>query len=290
MEFDLFMEHLLQYLRNGCEIAILSFLIYFALVFLRGTRSAAILAGITLLILVLTGVSSALELRVIQWLLMQLWAFLALSFLIIFQPEIRRAFAEIGSQQALIRPQSGSKQQKEMIQTLVDSTFALAGLRIGALISIEQEIGFRSITETGTLINAPLSKELLMTFFYPNTPLHDGGVIINKNQVIAAGCIFPLTDSAEFTKSLGTRHRAGVGITEETDAVSIIVSEETGSVSLAYKGRLLRGLSKERLERHLRNHLSSRRRRNNPPGQGGGILSTGLNEIQTTISQLPKGD
>jgi diadenylate cyclase len=143
-----------------------------------------------------------------------------------------------------------------MIEGIADASFFLARHRIGGLMAIQGKIGIRAFLETGTAINAPLSAELLSTIFFPNTPLHDGGVIIAGDRILAAGCIFPLTQSAEFSKTLGTRHRAGVGITEETDAIAVIVSEETGTVSLACRGRLVRDVDRDRLERHLRNYLS----------------------------------
>jgi diadenylate cyclase len=251
--FQSILSEILVYLRFGLEIAILSFGIYSALLFVRGTRGATILAGITSLTIMLNLISRSFGLEVIEWLLMKMWTFLALSVLIVFQPEIRRALAELGSKQTRLRMRMPSKQNRVVTERLLDSTFFLASRRIGALIAIERDIGMRSIAETGTPINSPLTKELLTTFFFPNTPLHDGGTIIRGEMIVAAGCIFPLTDDPDMSKSLGTRHRAGVGITEETDAVAIIVSEETGSVSLAFRGRLIRGINRNRLERHLKN-------------------------------------
>jgi diadenylate cyclase len=204
-------------------------------------------------------VSTFLGMEVIEWILLKVWAFLFLTVLIILQPELRRAFAEIGSQPSLLRTHSGEKREKEIISVLLDATTYLAAHRIGALVAIEQEIGLRPYVETGTYINAPVSSELLSTIFFPNTPLHDGGVILREGSIVAAGCIFPLTQSAELSKSIGTRHRAGVGLTEETDALVIIVSEESGAVSFARGGRLIRGISRERLERHLMNYLVKKR-------------------------------
>jgi len=249
-----FIQHIFEFLRVALEISILTVIIYSVLYFLRGTRGAPVLAGITVIILLSTLISELLRLEVMRWLLTNMWALLAISVLVIFQPEIRRALAAIGSSQV---PQQGAiKRQRQVVDLLVETVFFLADRRIGALMAIQQNIGMRALAETGTYINATLSRELLSTFFFPKTPLHDGGVIIKDDMIIAAGCIFPLTQNPDFSRSIGTRHRAGVGITEETDAVAIIVSEETGSVSLAYKGRLLRGLSRERLERHLANYFT----------------------------------
>jgi diadenylate cyclase len=248
-----FLSELSEYLRIFVEIGILTFLIYSILLFLRGTRSAPVLAGFMLLAMVLWILSASLRLEVIEWMLMKMWTLAAVAVLVIFQPEIRRAFAEIGSSQTRLR--NTSRQRMQRIDVIINSVLYLASHRIGALIAVERDIGMRAIGETGTRIQAPLTQELLTTFFFPNTPLHDGGVIIKGGMIVAAGCIFPLTKDPDMGKNLGTRHRAGVGLTEETDAVVIIVSEESGAISLAYKGRLVRGLNRQRLERHLRTHL-----------------------------------
>ena len=251
-----FFQYFGQTFRATCEITLLAVLIYSVLLFLRGTRGAPILAGFTIVALLLGFLSRYLGLDVMEWLLMKMWAILAISVLVIFQPEIRRAFAEVGSRQGLLR--NADRRERQLIDVLLDTAFFLAERRIGALVCVEQEIGMRTLAETGTLINAPVSRELLATIFFPNTPLHDGGVIIRRSTVVAAGCIFPLTQNPEWSRSLGTRHRAGVGVTEETDAVAIIVSEETGSVSLAYRGRLVPEADRQRLERHLVNCLIKR--------------------------------
>ncbi|MCK5804768.1 MAG: diadenylate cyclase CdaA [Lentisphaeria bacterium] len=242
------------YARNLFQIAILTFLIYRALHFVKGTRAAASLAGLFIIGLTLKVLSQLMDLEVIAWILSRMWTFLALSILILFQPELRRAFAEIGRQN-LISHSGKIRRNAELITMLLDSTFYLADRRIGALIAIQQSIGLRTYTETGTYINSPASSKLLSTIFFPNTPLHDGGVIIQDGELVAAGCIFPLTQDRDLSKSLGTRHRAAVGLTEETDAVVIIVSEESGAVSLSHRGRLTRGVDRERLQRHLTNFL-----------------------------------
>jgi diadenylate cyclase len=260
-----FLLELTAYLKIVFEIGILAFLLYSALLFVRGTRAVTVMAGIATVIITMSFLSQLLGLEVIDWILAKMWTILTIAVLIIFQPEIRRAFAEIGRQQSRLRLHSNTKRDIELISALLDATFYLADRRIGALVAIEQSIGMRAYAETGTPINAPVTSKLISTIFFPNTPLHDGGVIISGDTLIAAGCIFPLTQSTDLSKSLGTRHRAGVGLTEETDAVVIIVSEESGAVSLARRGRLTRGVDKERLRRHLTNYLIkrniSRRRR-----------------------------
>ena len=257
-----------EYAKTVFEIGLLAFLVYQALRFVRGTRAAMVLAGLGVTLAAMTILAEVFELEVIDWILSRLWTFLALSLLIIFHPEIRRAFAELGRQQSRLRIGRNARRSVDLVSTLVDATYYLADHRIGALIAVEQSIGMRSYTETGTYINAPVSSKLLSTIFFPNTPLHDGGVVIRANTLVAAGCIFPLTQGTDQHRSLGTRHRAGVGISEETDAVVIIASEESGTVSLAYRGRLIRGVERERLRRHLTNWLVKpeiRKERGNVP-------------------------
>ena len=249
--FSLYISLLLDFIKVFIEISLLSGIIYLVLLFLKGTRGAPILAGFTIIGLFLTAVASLLNLQVVGWMLNQMWAFAALLVLIIFQPEIRRAFAELGVRNTMLL--KFKKQEKENIQILVDAIFFLADRKIGALIAIEREIGMRFLADSGIYIGATLSKELLTTFFYPNTPLHDGGVILRRGIIHSAGCFFPLSQDMGMAKSLGTRHRAGVGVTEETDCLCIIISEETGTVGLAYRGKLVRGMTRERLERHLKN-------------------------------------
>ena len=243
----------LEILKIFLEIGIIASVIYLILLFIRGTRGAPILAGFIIAAVTLTLLSSWLKLEVINFILNRIWTIAAFALIIIFQPEIRRALAELGVRNTLLL--RSKQKEKQNINIIIDSTFYLAERKIGALIAIEREIGMRALAETGVQINAKVSQQLLTTFFYPNTPLHDGGVIIRDSEVFAAGCFFPLTQDLSMSKSLGTRHRAGVGVSEETDCVCIVVSEESGTVSLAYRGRLVRAVSRERMERHLINLL-----------------------------------
>jgi diadenylate cyclase len=172
--------------------------------------------------------------------------YLAIAFVIIFQPEIRRALAELGKQHVFT-----TARERTLVDQIVQAINLLAERKIGALIAVEREIGTRVTQETGTKIDSLVTPELLASIFYPHTPLHDGGLIIKEDRIVAAGCLFPLSQREELSKSLGTRHRAAIGMTEETDSIVIIVSEETGTISVAYKGRLSRGLDEERLRRVL---------------------------------------
>ncbi|MBN1670347.1 MAG: diadenylate cyclase CdaA [Kiritimatiellae bacterium] len=229
------------------EMLVLACIFYYIFLFFRGTRGAQVLSGLAILLVILIGLTQGLRLDALNWLLRRFSVYLVVALLIIFQPEIRRALAELGRQ-----PRSGaSSNARVLIDHLVQAVSVLAEQRIGALIAIEREIGTRAIRETGTRINSDVTPELLASVFFPHTPLHDGGVIISGNRIVAAGCLFPLSQKTELRKGLGTRHRAAIGLTEETDAVVVVVSEESGTISVAYRGRLSRGLDADRLRRFL---------------------------------------
>lgn len=262
------------------QVGLLASLIYLALLFLRGTRGAPVLVGLVIVTLVGWVLSQLLGLEVFEYLLSRAPAFIAFAVLIIFQPELRRAFAEIGSNpQRLL---GGSTDIATTIEALVEACYDLAAKRTGALLAIERSIGMRAFAETGVRIQAPVSSELLSTIFFKNTPLHDGAVIVKDGIIVAANCYFPLTQAA-LSRELGTRHRAAVGVTEETDAVAIVVSEETGAVSLAYGGRLVRDIDRVRLRRHLTNYLLKR-----PGGAGGAAGWRGwLEHVRSPFARHP---
>jgi diadenylate cyclase len=229
------------------EVAVLACVFYYILAFIRGTRGAQVLIGLALLMVVLIGLTQSLHLDALNWVIRRISVFLGVAILIIFQPEIRRALAELGRQPVFVV----SPDKRSLVDHIVQAVVLLAEHRIGALIAVEREIGTRTIQETGVRLDARIVPELLASIFFPHTPLHDGGVVIRDNRIVAAGCVFPLSQNMELHKKLGTRHRAAVGISEETDAVVIVVSEETGTISVSYRGRLSRGLDEERLRRFL---------------------------------------
>ena len=237
----------LPMLNTVVQVAALACMYYYVFVFFKGTRGAQVLVGLVLLIMALIGITELFHLDALNWLVRRFSVYLSVAFLIIFQPEIRRALAELGRQPVF----TGSIDRRTTVENIVQTVVQLADQRIGALIAIEQEIGTRTIRETGIAINAPVVPELLASMFFPHTPLHDGGVIIGDNRILAAGCIFPLSQNMDLQKTLGTRHRAAVGLSEETDAVVVLVSEETGTLSVCYRGRLSRGLDEEKLRRFL---------------------------------------
>lgn len=235
------------------EIFVLAVIFYAIIRLFKGTRGAAILTGMIILYSILYAVTSVSNLNILNWVISRLMLYLSLAFVVIFQPEIRRILATLGRQR--MWRSGGMSAQLCLVDPLAQTVHTLSKRKIGALIAIERDIGTRTLQETGTRINGVVSAELLSTIFFPHTPLHDGGVIISGDRICAAGCLFPLSQDQELSKMLGTRHRAAVGLSEETDAIVLVVSEETGAISIAYNGRLRSGLSEERLRRVLTSML-----------------------------------
>ncbi len=242
---DLFQRTSLPGVGGLLEMFVLAVLFYYAILFFRGTRGAQVLLGFVTAIVAMLVLTRMFNLDTLNWLLQRLSVCVVIAFVVIFQPEIRRALAELGKQHVFATTQ----RERGLLDEIVQAISRLAADKIGALIAIEREIGTRAVQETGTRLDSAVSAELLATIFFPHTPLHDGGVIIVDNRICAAACVFPL--SGRDIGKLGTRHRAAVGLSEETDALVIVVSEETGAISLAYKGRLIRGLDEARLRRIL---------------------------------------
>lgn len=229
------------------EILVMAVVLYYIMNFFKGTRSAQVMTGFIFILIALTALTRFFNLDALNWILQRISVYAAVAFIVIFQPEIRRALAEIGKQSVFASRVS----ERIMVDNIVSAVTLLSSKKIGALIAVQREIGTRAIEETGTRIDSVVTSELLASIFYPMTPLHDGGVIIKSNRIKAAGCLFPLSQQSELSKTLGTRHRAAIGLTEETDALVVVVSEETGSISFAYNGRLTRGLDEARLRRML---------------------------------------
>jgi diadenylate cyclase len=230
------------------DIILISIILYRILLIIKGTRAAQMLIGLGVL-LVASLLSRYFELYTVDWVIQSFWAQAVLAIIILFQPEIRKALAQMGEAQFL--PTFTSAEELKSLEEIVRASVALANRKIGALIAIERETSLKDFVEIGMPLDAKVSKELLMSLFHPTSPLHDGAVMIKGNRVIAAGCFLPITLGPEMSRSLGTRHRAGLGLAEETDAVVIIVSEETGTISLAIKGKLERNLDMGRLRNVL---------------------------------------
>ena len=235
--------------RPALEILILAVVIYYAMRILRGTRGWPVVIGFVVVLLALKAVTTLLNLTVLGWLLDSASLLIAVGALVIFQPELRRLLAELGNLPLF----ATTHEQRESIEVIIQTCERLADVKIGALIAIEQSIQLQEAVESGVKVDCEATPEMLETIFFPNNAVHDGGVIIKGDRIAYAACIFPLTQRSDLNKSLGTRHRAAIGLSEETDAVIVIVSEETGMISYAYKGRLTRGVTLE----ELRSFLSS---------------------------------
>jgi diadenylate cyclase len=233
--------------RSAFEILLLSVVIYYGYLYFRGTRGAKVLTGLAIIFLTLTLISTLLNLVVIGWIVRSLSAFLALASVVIFQPELRRALAEVGGHPIF----SLTSEKRETVHDIAEAVTQLANKQFGALIAIERDTSIRVYEETGVAMDAEFSVELLLTLFHPKAALHDGGVIVRNGRVAAAACIFPVSQRETLDRSLGLRHRAGLGITEESDAVAIVVSEETGGISICHRRRIERNFTPETFRQRI---------------------------------------
>ncbi len=231
------------------DIAIVSVLIYEFLKLIKGTRAVQMALGSFLLVL-LFYISRLAPLQTVNWLVRNVLVYVVFAAIVIFQSDIRRALAHFG-RAPFFRYFAKPEGAEETIEEVVVAATMMAGHRTGAIIVVEREIGLRNYIESGIPLDAALTYDLLVTIFQPGSPLHDGAVIVQEGRVAAAACFLPLTVAPRFARDLGSRHRAAVGITEECDAVALVVSEETGHISLALDGRLERDLDAERLRARL---------------------------------------
>jgi len=253
---------IIKYLENGwrpvLEILILTVGIYYVFRFVRGTRGASVVTGFLVVFLTSLFVTRLLGLDVLEWIFSAFSAFLAVAVVVIFQPELRRMLAELGNLPLF----ATAGEQRENIEVIIQTCERLADVKIGALIDIEQSIQLQEAVESGIHVDCEATPEMLETIFFPNNAIHDGGVIIKGDRIAYAACIFPLTQRQDLNKSLGTRHRAAIGLSEETDAIVVAVSEETGAISYAYKGQFVRAVSLEALRAFLTSLLVSQSKRN----------------------------
>src|SRR5438093_10319697 len=233
--------------RPAVEILILAVAIYYAFTFVRGTRGMAVVWGCLVVVLTLAMVTNFLHLTVLGKLLGSVATFAVIAVLVIFQPEIRRMLAQLGDLDLFPK----AHEQREAIEVIIRGAERLAEARIGGLIAVEQSVQLRDEVENIVAVDCEATPEMLETIFFPNNAIHDGGVILKGDRIAYAGCIFPLTPRQDLNRSLGTRHRAAIGLSEETDAVVIAVSEETGAISYACKGQLVRGVTLEELRAFL---------------------------------------
>jgi diadenylate cyclase len=233
--------------RQALQILILAVGIYYVTRFVRGTRGWPVVIGFAVLLIALAMVTALLDLKVLSWLLGNATVFIILGALIIFQPELRRMLGELGNLPLF----ATTHERRESIEVIIQTCERLSDVRIGALMAIEQSIQLQEAVESGIKVDCEATPEMLETIFFPNNAIHDGGVIIKGDRIAYAACIFPLTQRKDLSKSMGTRHRAAIGLSEETDAVVVVVSEETGSISHVYKGQMVRGVTLQELRSFL---------------------------------------
>jgi diadenylate cyclase len=246
---------LLTILRITVDIALIWYVLYKLMMLVRGTKAVQLLKGIVV-IMAIWLISIALNLQTVRFFTNQFIEWGIIVIIILFQPELRRALEQLGRGSIFSRSTKSKETVEDQIQAIVSSCTYMAKRRIGALISIEKETGIAEYAETGIPINGNLTHQLLTNIFTPNTPLHDGAVIIKKGKIVAAACYLPLSESPFISKDLGTRHRAAMGISEVTDALTIVVSEETGAISCTINGKLHRDLTEEAVTELLEDHLS----------------------------------
>jgi diadenylate cyclase len=239
------------------DIAIVSILIYEFLKLIRGTRAVQMAVG-SLLIIVLFYVSRLAPLQTLNWMIRNILLYVAFAAIVIFQSDIRRTLAHFG-QAPFFRYFNRQEAADETIEELVVAATVLSAHKTGAIMAIEREIGLRNYIESGIPVDATLTYDLLVTIFQTGSPLHDGAVIIQEARIAAAACFLPLTVNPRVSRELGTRHRAAIGLTEEGDAVAIVVSEETGQIGLALDGHIERGLTADQLRARLRSLVTLRR-------------------------------
>ena len=239
------------------DILIVAIIIYELLLLTRHTRGSALLKGLFLLLVIMV-VSNLLGFKSLNWLLLAILQNGALVLVILFQPELRKALERMGRSRLLTKSnrRSVNEERDTVIAEIVQTVLDLSRRRVGALLVFEQQTGLEDVIETGTRMYAEISAPLLENIFEPNTPLHDGAAVIRDDQVIAAACILPLAEASGVSRELGTRHRAAVGISENTDAVVLVVSEETGIVSMARDGVMKRPLSTDELKDFLNDYYS----------------------------------
>jgi uncharacterized protein (TIGR00159 family) len=237
---------------DAIDVLIIAFLIYYVMELIRGTRAVQMLSGLAVLFLVFLS-SRYFELYTVNWILDNFLSSILLVIVVIFQEDIRRALTRVGAR-PFVGSQAQTKQQD--VEEIVRAAVSLASKRTGALIVLQREVGLNEYVEVGTRLDARVSRELISSIFIPSSPIHDGALVIHEGRMIAAGCFLPLTTNPHVSKTLGTRHRAAIGLTEETDAVVVVISEEDGAISLVREGRITRGVDAGTLRGSLQKLLS----------------------------------
>jgi|TARA_B110000037_G_scaffold187449_1_gene218079 diadenylate cyclase len=242
------LEFIEEHWRDGIEILVLTFLIYQLYRAFRATRGAHILVGLGLILVGLALLTQIFDFEVIGWLISRSAIFLAFALIVIFQPELRNGLARLGSSRLF---SFSENRRLAFVERLADAVVLLSKKRIGALFAIQRDITLKEQLETGVVLDATFSPELAMSVFYPKSPLHDGGMVIADDRVAGAACVFPVTEKEMQDRSTGLRHRAAIGLTERTDAIAVVVSEETGSISISEGGTLSRNLTEKQFREKI---------------------------------------
>lgn len=242
--------------RSIIDIAVVTGLLFWLLWVLQGTRATQLLRGAAIFVIAAIVLARTLDLRALGWVIDRMWPALIVAVPIIFQPELRRALEQLGHTGSWLRTSlpAGSEEGTigHTIDEIVRAASQLSRLRYGALMVLERETGLQDYADRGVALDSLVSRQLLVTIFFPNSPLHDAAVLIREDRIVAGSVVLPLTDNISALSNLGTRHRAAIGVTEDSDSLAIVVSEETGQISVAHHGRLIRNLDQDRLRRVLR--------------------------------------
>ncbi len=234
---------------DALDILLVTFIFFWLLYLVRGTRAVPLLRGMIFLIILVTLLSGVARLRAFGWLTQKALPALLVAIPVVFQPELRRALERLGRAGALFGRTTGSRAILEQtLAAIAQACNTLSGRRYGALIVLERETGLQELADSGVFLDAAITPELLVTIFDPHTTLHDGAVIVQHGRALAAACVLPLSTAFLADRELGLRHRAAIGVTEESDAIAVVVSEERGSISITHNGRIIRNLDTKRLE------------------------------------------
>lgn len=280
-------------LRAILDILAVTCIIYWLLWVAQGTRATQLIRGAIIFLALAYFFATSLNLSTLNWMLSKTWPALVVAIPVIFQPELRRALEQLGHTGSWLRtsfPASGEADLDRVVDEIVRAAAQLARLRYGALVVIERETGLQDYADKGVLIDAHLTRQLLINIFYPNSPLHDAAVLIRGDRILAASVVLPLTDNISPTGQLGTRHRAAIGVTEDSDALAVVVSEETGQISVAHNGRLIRNLDQDRLRRVLRTLMRLDRPADRPAGPNGRLNFPGRAQIERRVPPAMRRD
>jgi diadenylate cyclase len=252
---------LIEHWRDGIEILLLATGIYQIYRAFRATRGAQILVGLGTLLIVLTLVSTLFKFEVIQWIITRAAAVLAFALIVIFQPELRTGLARLGSNRLF---SFYGRRRLDFLERFADAVLNLSKKRVGALFAIQRDVSLKEQLDTGVVLDARFSPELAQAVFHPKAPLHDGGMIIADDRVAGAACVFPVTEREMQDRSTGLRHRAAIGLTERTDAIAVVVSEETGGISICENGVLQRNLTEQQFREKIAHIFFSGKTTNEP--------------------------